>query len=168
MNATERLLPLLENDRQIGPDRWIARCPAHDDRNPSLSITQVSDRALLKCWAGCEALEVVSAIGLSLADLFDSRRTTQQDLESEHQHRAAAGLERWRRRNLTAVCETLRHMDRLAENAAADLAIDPDSEAAWSALSTACHAITVLEYDLDQLNSKDVNSHLEVWREHAA
>lgn len=33
---------------------WIARCPAHEDRKPSLSIGLGADgRALLKCWAGC-------------------------------------------------------------------------------------------------------------------
>lgn len=29
------LLPRLERVRELGPDRWLARCPAHDDRTPS-------------------------------------------------------------------------------------------------------------------------------------
>ncbi|MCC7409240.1 MAG: DUF3987 domain-containing protein, partial [Phycisphaeraceae bacterium] len=50
---------------------WMARCPAHEDRKPSLSIGEGDDgRALLHCHAGCEAGQVVAAIGLDLADLM--------------------------------------------------------------------------------------------------
>jgi hypothetical protein len=32
-----------------------ARCPAHNDRNPSLSIREAADgKILIKCHAGCE------------------------------------------------------------------------------------------------------------------
>ena len=51
-------------------------CPAHEDRSPSLSVRSGNDgRALLHCFAGCETLEVVAAIGLSLGDLFDEPLT---------------------------------------------------------------------------------------------
>ncbi len=67
----DKILPLLDRIKKTGPDRWIARCPAHDDRRPSLSIREADDgRVLLKCWTGCGAAEIVSALGLSLADLF--------------------------------------------------------------------------------------------------
>ena len=50
---------------------WIAKCPAHEDRSPSLSIAEGRDeRVLLRCWAGCRTEEVVAALGLQLADLF--------------------------------------------------------------------------------------------------
>lgn len=42
---------------------WIARCPAHDDRNPSLSIAEGKDgRLLLKCFRGCTFEEVIAAL----------------------------------------------------------------------------------------------------------
>jgi hypothetical protein len=51
---------------------WKARCPAHDDRNPSLSIKEGSDgRVLLHCFAGCSTDAVCSALGMKTADLFD-------------------------------------------------------------------------------------------------
>ena len=51
---------------------WMARCPAHDDRTPSLSIAEGRDgRAVLKCHAGCEPSAIVAAAGLSMRDLFD-------------------------------------------------------------------------------------------------
>jgi putative DNA primase/helicase len=42
---------------------WIARCPAHDDRTPSLSLRDGRDgRVLVKCHAGCEQLAVLQAL----------------------------------------------------------------------------------------------------------
>lgn len=50
---------------------WSARCPAHDDRKPSLSITAGDDgRALLSCHAGCDVRAVADALGLKLSDLM--------------------------------------------------------------------------------------------------
>lgn len=44
------------------PNGAMCRCPAHDDRSPSLSV-RVGDRALLfKCFAGCDKLDVIREI----------------------------------------------------------------------------------------------------------
>lgn len=51
-----------------------ARCPAHDDRDPSLSVTRADDRVLLKCQAGCDISNVLAALKLTAADLFDEPR----------------------------------------------------------------------------------------------
>lgn len=52
-------------------NKFTARCPAHDDHDPSLSITQGEDnRILLHCFAGCSTENIVSAMGLALKDLF--------------------------------------------------------------------------------------------------
>ncbi|MGH3447545.1 MAG: hypothetical protein ACRDP4_07965, partial [Nocardioidaceae bacterium] len=48
-----------------------ARCPAHDDSNPSLSITRGSDRVLLHCHGGCDTDDVLTAAGLTRTDLYD-------------------------------------------------------------------------------------------------
>jgi len=51
---------------------WSARCPAHDDRSPSLSIAVGDDgRVLLRCHAGCTTDAIVGAMGVTMADLFD-------------------------------------------------------------------------------------------------
>jgi len=50
---------------------WITRCPAHDDRTPSLSIAQGDDgRVLLKCFAGCSHQAIVAALGIEERELF--------------------------------------------------------------------------------------------------
>ena len=69
-----RLIDRLNLVRKSGAGRWTARCPAHEDRGPSLSIRELDDgRVLLHCFAGCSASSVLSAVGLSLADLFPER-----------------------------------------------------------------------------------------------
>lgn len=51
--------------------QYMARCPAHDDRRASLSVSSGDDgRILLKCQAGCSTESVAAALGLSLSDLF--------------------------------------------------------------------------------------------------
>ncbi|MDQ7041119.1 MAG: hypothetical protein Q9M35_09275 [Rhodothermus sp.] len=53
--------------------KWTARCPAHDDRNPSLSIAETTDgRILLHCFAGCLPEQVLQAVGLSWRDLANT------------------------------------------------------------------------------------------------
>lgn len=50
---------------------YVARCPAHEDRVPSLSLTAGADgRALVKCHAGCEFGAIVAGLGLAARDLF--------------------------------------------------------------------------------------------------
>lgn len=72
--SARALLLRLDAVRPSGPGRWTARCPAHDDRNPSLAIRECDDgRTLLKCFAGCGADEIVTAVGLTLADLMPPR-----------------------------------------------------------------------------------------------
>jgi putative DNA primase/helicase len=54
-----------------GPDQFYGRCPAHDDRSASLSITEGTDgRILLRCHAGCGFSEIVGAMGLEPRHLF--------------------------------------------------------------------------------------------------
>lgn len=50
---------------------WSAKCPAHDDRTPSLSVKETSDgRILMHCFGGCGAVDVLASLGLKLTDLF--------------------------------------------------------------------------------------------------
>ncbi len=73
MTAADTLIARLDKVKSTGPDSWVACCPAHEDKRPNLSIKQLDDRTLIHCWSGCGAADVVAAIGLSLADLFDRK-----------------------------------------------------------------------------------------------
>ncbi|MEV8307860.1 DUF3987 domain-containing protein [Streptomyces flavidovirens] len=47
------------------------QCVAHEDRSPSLSVTNGNKGVMLNCHAGCATEDVVNALGLTMADLFD-------------------------------------------------------------------------------------------------
>ena len=67
------ILDRLSGVKQHG-EQFIARCPAHEDRTPSLSVRRGDDgRALIHCFAGCEPETVLDAIGLTFDDLFPPR-----------------------------------------------------------------------------------------------
>lgn len=55
-----------------GSDRQKAsRCPAHDDRSPSLSIRLDAEKVLLHCHAGCTVDDILASLELAHADLFN-------------------------------------------------------------------------------------------------
>jgi hypothetical protein len=65
------LLERLQGVKATGRDRWVARCPAHSDRNPSLSVRALADgRVLLHDFGGCDPGAVLDAVGLTFSDLF--------------------------------------------------------------------------------------------------
>jgi hypothetical protein len=70
----EEFLSRLQGVRAAGKGRWIARCPHHNDRRPSLAITK-GDRVpiLLHCFAGCDPDQIVAAIGLELSNLMPEK-----------------------------------------------------------------------------------------------
>lgn len=47
------------------------QCPAHDDHNPSLSVTAGETRVLVMCHTGCDTDDVLTALGLTRGELFD-------------------------------------------------------------------------------------------------
>ena len=70
--SASTLLDRLQGVRQTGPGRWMAKCPAHEDRSPSLSVRELDDgRVLVHDFAGCETQAVLDAVGLGMADLFE-------------------------------------------------------------------------------------------------
>ena len=70
-NPIEKILSRMNGVKQTAPDRWQARCPAHDDRSPSLGIKELDDgKVLVNCFAGCGAVAILDAVGLSMSELF--------------------------------------------------------------------------------------------------
>jgi hypothetical protein len=72
--SADALLSRLDRVRRVGDGRWLARCPAHEDRSPSLSIRELDDgRVLLHDFGGCSFDAVVGALGIAMSELFPSR-----------------------------------------------------------------------------------------------
>jgi hypothetical protein len=77
--SAENLLSRLERVKRTGAGRWQARCPAHDDKGPSLSVRELDDgRVLVHCFAGCDVHEVLAAVTLTIDDLFPPRELGHQ------------------------------------------------------------------------------------------
>lgn len=64
------LLGRLEGVIPAGEGKWYARCPAHADTSPSLSLRDTGERLLVHCFAGCDPTDVLRAIGLAWRDLY--------------------------------------------------------------------------------------------------
>jgi hypothetical protein len=74
----DTLLSRLDGIRETGHGKYVSRCPAHDDRSPSLAIKEGDDgRVLLHCFAGCETQDVLATIGLTFADIMPERISKQ-------------------------------------------------------------------------------------------
>jgi len=109
--------------RAAGHGKWQARCPAHDDRSPSLSIAEGGDgRTLVHCWAGCSISAVLAAAGMSWRDMCGAPATP---AERERLRRERAGrqrAERITRRRERARYDVLRGADTALDALAARLA----------------------------------------------
>ncbi len=107
----EAILSALNKVRRSGKG-WVACCPAHDDRTPSLSITEGDDgRALLHCYGGCDVRSVVEAAGLKMTDLFPEGMS----LEARQQYQ---------RRSMEAARDHARLLVEIAQNTAGELSDD--------------------------------------------
>lgn len=69
----DAILSRLSGVKSTGRDSWIARCPSHEDRLPSLTVKSLDDRVLIHCFAGCGAIDVLDALGLSWTDVYADR-----------------------------------------------------------------------------------------------
>jgi putative DNA primase/helicase len=68
--SVETLLARLGRVQESGEGQWTARCPAHEDREPSLSVHETENgRTLVHCHAGCTADAICAAAGVELRDL---------------------------------------------------------------------------------------------------
>lgn len=70
----DKLLNQLTKVKRTGQESWIACCPAHADKNPSMTITEKDDgRVLVHCFAGCSVDSILGAVGLTFDDLYPER-----------------------------------------------------------------------------------------------
>jgi len=104
-------LNMLEPKRkkQDGQGSWICRCPAHDDKTESLHVKlgqnkRGQDIILVKCFAGCDWLDIVHAMGLQQKDLTCSPNDDQPPFDGGIIRRAVPTYEK--RKNRTHIPPT--------------------------------------------------------------
>jgi len=66
----DEVLDRLQGVRKTSHKRATARCPAHADSDPSLSVSEGSTCIIVHCFAGCSFEEIVGAIGLEPQQLL--------------------------------------------------------------------------------------------------
>ena len=109
--AVDRILPGLRGVKSTGRDRWVACCPAHEDRSPSMTLRVVPDgRVLMHCFAGCGTDAILGALGLTFSDLFP------EPLIREHMPRIHAPF------NALEALQCLTHESAVVALVASDLA----------------------------------------------
>jgi 5S rRNA maturation endonuclease (ribonuclease M5) len=92
----ETVLETLEGARKSGAG-WSAKCPAHEDRAPSLAVAEGDDgKALVFCHAGCPTSAVVKALGLEEGDLFPPKDGDGKRIVAEYAYTDEAGAELFR------------------------------------------------------------------------
>jgi hypothetical protein len=64
------LLGKLQKVKSRGRDSWVACCPSHDDKSPSLKIDIKGGKILIKCWSGCGVEDILGAVGLDFSDIM--------------------------------------------------------------------------------------------------
>ena len=67
----EKVIQHLHGVKRTGPGRYMARCPSHDDKTASMTISETEDgRVLMHCFAGCSIEEILGTVGLEFQDLY--------------------------------------------------------------------------------------------------
>jgi hypothetical protein len=141
MTATD-LVATLDDVRSRGSGKWSARCPAHADKSPSLSITDGDRAILLKCWAGCSLQEITDNLGIKIKDLFfdgglPTTAENRQDMEKRAQERAAhRAIYEARGRHMDALRQA-EHLVRSAKEISIDQWLDVELGAALDRLGVA-------------------------------
>lgn len=113
MNA-HQILSRLEGVRARGGGRWMARCPAHQDRTPSLSIREQPDgRVQLYDFGGCSREAVLDALGVPRNEY----QIEPASVEGAHAHAAGDVLQMLARESLVVMLA--------AEDLAAGMPLSP-------------------------------------------
>lgn len=66
------ILNYFNDIKKIGDNSYQCKCPSHDDKKASLTITEDNDKILMHCHAGCELNSILKSVGLTEKDLFNN------------------------------------------------------------------------------------------------
>lgn len=69
--SVDTFLSAMDKVKRNGKGQWVACCPAHADRSPSMTIAELDDgRVLVHCFAGCSVEEILGAVGMDFDALY--------------------------------------------------------------------------------------------------
>lgn len=76
--TTQEIISRLKGVKKQGSG-WVAICPAHNDKSPSLSVSDGEEGTLLHCHAGCSYRQIMDALNLSEKDGFHDDSTSEPE-----------------------------------------------------------------------------------------
>ena len=86
-----QFLSRFETVKKAG-DQFMVRCPAHQDKGPSLAVKDGREGILLHCHAGCSTENILAALNLSAPDLFpDKIASTQRTVVATYDYQDEDG-----------------------------------------------------------------------------
>ena len=89
----EKVLSRLQHLRSTGNNRYRAFCPSHDSNSHSLALAVADDgRLLIKCHAGCGALDVLTALGCGWDDCYPEAQKNLRSLVREFDIKPAGSI----------------------------------------------------------------------------
>lgn len=102
--------------RPTGRHKWVARCPAHEDRSPSLSITEGRDgRVLVHCFGGCRPEAILEAIGLTFADLRPTATPLSERAQPAREREQYVKAAQERKQKERAIVDRIRRLEAIEE-----------------------------------------------------
>lgn len=138
--------------RRTGVGKWQARCPAHNDRSPSLSIRAGDDdRVLVLCRAGCSLDSILAALKLARRDLFAGPAPSpQQAATLRAALKARQSAARAERKARQVALDRERKLDAVKEALGAKLARAPEDDALARLFHVACERHREAETEVDK------------------
>jgi hypothetical protein len=71
----EDFISRMHGVKKTGNNRWICKCPSHQDKTASLSVSQEEDgRILINCFAGCDTYSILRSAGMDWQDVMPESR----------------------------------------------------------------------------------------------
>jgi hypothetical protein len=144
--------------RRTGRGKWLAQCPAHKDRRPSLSIGEGREaKVLVHCFAGCTHKEILAKVGLRERDLFAGPPPTPAQLASlQEARRAREEAASKERRKIHVVSDRIRKWHTVKDRLGQKLVQTPDDQAFGlaGAFHLACERLNEAETEADQQEAR--------------
>ena len=107
---TDILLSHLRKVKKTGRDQWVACCPAHDDKSPSLSIRELDDgRVLIHCFAGCDPISVLGAVGMTFEDIMPEGKGDFRPLRQKFNPKTVAEVTSFNASLVALIAEQIAH-----------------------------------------------------------
>lgn len=77
----EEFISLIPGNHRRNGAGYMVHCPAHEDKNPSMSVCELGGKILVKCFAGCGVEAILGKMGLAMSNLFTEERTAGEKAE---------------------------------------------------------------------------------------